>query len=456
MFTSVKAEIKMRETMISPAEMYIPPPVEANEEQPMSGEIHGANAIFNTSMSEIYTASSIGLSSERFTVVAQLSIGETDNIGTMAVLKNKQTGQVLLAGLSPQVNRNDNSLTADGTYLNLEPYQPLTIGRNPKYAADNKFLSAFLARSKFSEAPEISKEHITIMLDGPNLVVTDKSTNGTRFKGDNIALPIEGGGQVTGNVAEHTSRANLLALRKGLLGERDKVSYFGGRQVIGRDTIIDGANPSVDIRSWQAGGEAIVVDSKKYPESFNKLLKDFNKTWIEVNATENLPPEEAKLKAIFLTVSAAMKYDLAYADELSEEAAKLGGEHRKVALNSYLNDSKGVCRHMALAAAWLGNELARHGVLEGKTTTGVNQDQTGNSAHEWARYESADGAIYIIDPAMRKFAKLETLVNDKKSWDYFKPGEREKYKALKGSLAINPDAVAVSSPWDKIRKRLGR
>ncbi len=237
--------------------------------------------------------------------------------------------------------------------------------------------------------------------------------------------------------ADHTVAGKYLAEKRGLLKEQ----LFAGRPVITRDTYpIDG---HVDIRSWQAGDEATVVDSKKYPVHYDRLSGVFLQ---KISGTqwqygEDMLPKT--LKAVFDSVSESMAYDLPFVDKISADMRTKTSEHRKVDLSVYLAAGKGVCRHMALAAAWLGGEMEGRGFLPagGKLTAEVNQSTKGNGAHEWARYTAPNGEVYILDPAQKFFGTLGEAVKRAEgkpnAWEYFlDEGEKKAFMAKMAGQAM--------------------
>jgi hypothetical protein len=249
--------------------------------------------------------------------------------------------------------------------------------------------------------------------------------------------------------ADHTVAGKYLAEKRGLLKEQ----LFAGRPVITRDTYpIDG---HVDIRSWQAGDEATVVDSKKYPKHYETLSGKFLEkiSGTQWQQGEDMVPKT--LKAVFDSVSESMVYDLPFVDKISADMRSKNAEHRKVDLSLYLAAGKGVCRHMALAAAWLGGEMESRGFLPagGKFTAEVNQSTKGNGAHEWARYTSPNGEIYILDPAQKFFGTLAEAVKRAEgkpnAWEYFlDEGEKKAFMAKMAGQAML-DGAGLPPPSDK-------
>jgi len=265
-------------------------------------------------------------------------------------------------------------------------------------------------------ANDVSREQLVLSPEWFGLMLRDTSTNGTKVRTDRPPhVPRD---EEEHYVAMHTQLANDLASRRGHLNERGE---FFGRKVITRDTTMGGSHPegTVDIRSWGSKGEAeaIVVDKEKDPEPYETMYRRF------ASKLGKRPPEQKVLQAIYDAVRETMAYDLDYVNEISAQERARGSEHRKVNLGLYLGAGKGVCRQMALAAAWLGGEAAENGLLAGRLTAEVNQHDE-NGAHEWGRYTAPDGTVYIIDPT-GFFGTLGESV--KSGWSYFRKDEKQKY-----------------------------
>ncbi len=327
---------------------------------------------------------------------------------------------------------------------------PLTLGRGAGSVSGQEIFGV-----SFDEG--ISRKHMSIQMKGSNIVIEDTSSNGSSYIGNKKQLENEMFvDQSFDYHSDHTMSAEDAARLRGHLrkDESMEIEMFAGRPTIGRDTFpIDG---HVDIRSWVAGGEAIVVDSKKYPKEFNELRASLNsklekaaKVGLFQKKSDASSSEEKIIKAIYETVNEAMSYDMAFANAESEDVANGNNGHRKAALNNYLVAGKGVCRHMALAVSWLGGDAFERGVLNGRFTTEVNQSDTGRGAHEWSRYVDANsGEVYIIDVAQHFVGKLADTLDKKPSgreyWGYFRnKEERDAYRQVKlaGKLIKGADII---------------
>lgn len=325
-------------------------------------------------------------------------------------------------------------LLYQNNFVEIETGVPLTIGRTGDKSNDTGVVGAAELWGKGETfGPQVSKQHVTIKYQNGHVKIIDASLNGTEIVPHQLVVvydePVPDND--FGHMAGHTFNARELARLHGLASKAfDKeVELFAGREDIDRNTT--DPEGKVDIRSWGAGGEAIVVDSKKAPEAFQKLL-----TACESRLAQYAVLTEREIiKAVYDTIASGIKYDLGYANQMS---AGLKSQHRKVNLGNYINAGKGVCRHMALATQWLGVRITEKypKMFEGTSfTVPVNQRTSDNSAHEWARYNGRNGEVYILDPAQRFFGTLREVLQDermgKKRWEYFKDdNERRKYESL--------------------------
>lgn len=181
---------------------------------------------------------------------------------------------------------------------------------------------------------------------------------------------------------------------------------YQGRPIIHRDSPVDGG-----VYLGQGSREAIVVDSKKYP-LLNKLYEE-----AKGKVTENGVVQNNKIpQAVYDTVSKHMKYD-DHAVELL--VIKLGVEHDgKVALDRFIQEGVGVCRHQALACAAIFERFKKDGYLKSEISVDRNSDTGGG--HVWCRLNKPNGEKYIIDVAQHYVGSLENA-KGKNRWDYERP-----------------------------------
>jgi len=335
----------------------------------------------------------------------------------------------------------------DRYWVPLEDNRPVTLGRDHSAVNGERLVGK-------PYGPHVSKRHATVTYSEGNIIIEDSSSNGSSFKGQQANKATAGMEHADDSYdydSSHTMNANELARMKGLQTERNG---FVNRPTIGRDTFpIEG---HVDIRAWLAGGEAIEVDSTKNAEVYENLRQELYTALTAViyedQANGRVMSDDQKVvEAIYRTVEQGMTYDLGYANLVSDYYKNIGSEERIVPLAQYIQARKGVCRHMALTASWLGGEASRIGWAKGRFTTEVNQSTQGNGAHEWARYVGADGEVYIIDPAQRFRGKLiDTL--DKapeghERWGYFRDkAERDEFRQRKLGARITSAAGYMQLP----------
>ena len=286
--------------------------------------------------------------------------------------------------------------------------------------------------------------HFSVEVTDGDVVLRDNgATSSTRLI---IAVPSlarhEDQSAVTAPASHAAIHTEFTSSMARLVGKLDETDSFAGRRLITRDSTIGGTHPeaTVDLRSWSAGGEAIVVEVDDDPSGDYARLKQSVFDRIEAlygqggKSRQQALTESEILKVINETVVSAMVYDLSYVDTLSEKLVAQGEEWRLVNLDYYLRAGKGICRHMALAAAWLGGELSELGMLSGRLTAEVNQRVADNAAHEWARYTGTNGEVFIIDPAGKYFGRLG---DPSAPWNYLRPEEQWMAKRqVAGGLAL--------------------
>lgn len=380
----------------------------------------------------VYSAEAIGLVSgsngAEHVVVAELasSVSDTEWGKHVAVIKSSDkngNSTYYLYGLSVD------KVTGEANAIDLPPVKLPDDGSTLWIGRDKSAVPADTLWGPGSVySIQASRRQTSFTINNGELSIGDSSSNGTKLLGAFTELGgIENQKTVAIQLpardpyaAEHTGFADIEALRKGFMTPEGK---FAGRYRITRDTEIGGGSPhTIDIRSWQAGAEATVVDanSKEIEHWYRHYLDGaLHSIREEEKRTGIKATEDTVLQAILNTVKQNMAYDLDFVDNVSKEMVDDNDEIRKVNLSYYMAAGKGVCRHMALACAWLGGELKQQGYLKGKTTAEVNQ-HADNGAHEWARYKAEDGTITILDVAGDHKGGSLT-----RKWDYRRKEEKQ-------------------------------
>lgn len=420
--------------------------------------LHKQVVAVNTETS-VYPADAIGLANEAggvsYSVVAELALpsGESGWGSHMAVIRSSEGSYdaFYLCGL--HVDEQSGFASASDAPPTLLPQDGSTLWID---RADDAVSIRTLLGSNDTHTRGISRYHVGLAVQDGKLFIGDNSSNGTKFFATAVEQTGAEGREVIAiqpeddYVAAHTRIVDRKALEAGLMTPTGK---FAGRYRIDRNSEIGGSSlHTVDARSWGGGAEAIVIDSSKEGAAWYRHYRDTAVYLIQEKERETgtKANEQVVLQAIADTVDKNMTYDLAFVDETSRSLAALttlATEARKINLGFYMSSQKGVCRHMALASAWLGGELKQLGYLRGKSTAEVNQHAT-NGAHEWMRYTAEDGTVTIIDVAhhyvggpvapggwdYRRDEEKRSPVAPPKRIDTVKPGIRKRFKQFFAGL----------------------
>lgn len=184
----------------------------------------------------------------------------------------------------------------------------------------------------------------------------------------------------------------------------DGEPHYQGRHIIGRDTDIDGG-------VYLGGGEreAIVVDSDY------GAIPDLYEEAREMASEDGSVNKNYALHSAYETAKSAMEHDKEAVNEIVEKYDVAGDG--KIALDVFINNGVGVCRHRALTAGSVIEHFLDDGILTGEVSVDRNQDERGG--HAWVRYETSVGDVYVIDPTQDVFAPLEDTGDA--FWDYHRP-----------------------------------
>jgi len=202
-----------------------------------------------------------------------------------------------------------------------------------------------------------------------------------------------------------------------LEGRLDADGKFEGRFLISRDSPIDGGVYLV----YGIDGEAVVVDSTQYPE-INRLY--------EIAKTRSADPKtgvvnrDKVLDVVFGLIKETIAYDLKAVDKIVQKSGTK--DSGKIALDWFIQEGKGVCRHQGLAVAAILEKFKKDGILRGRVSMDRNQMDAGG--HGWARYVNSGGQVYILDVAQDFIGTVEDSVG-KASWDYRRPEEQAQPRA---------------------------
>ncbi|MFA5183506.1 MAG: hypothetical protein WC405_19510 [Syntrophales bacterium] len=102
--------------------------------------------------------------------------------------------------------------------------------------------------------------------------------------------------------------------------------------------------------------------------------------------------------------------------------AKYGvGPDQKIALDVFIAEGTGVCRHVSLACTALLEMFKKEGHIRG--TASVDRNGLEIGAHAWCRYTSSSGEVFILDPMHGYIGSLNES-RENAYWDYFRPEDR--------------------------------
>lgn len=198
--------------------------------------------------------------------------------------------------------------------------------------------------------------------------------------------------------------------------------FFAGRRIIGRDTPINGG-----VYVGSGVREAIVVDDQKYPK---ELLDTYRELRIRMAQEQQRSPQNRKttLQLIADLSSEKLGGKASEADletQIAELLTRLTGSPKgvdtrgqdiKVALNTFMQNKSGICRHRALLAGYLMEQLVKDRIIQGRIS--VDRNTTAQGGHAWVRYEGPNKNVFIIDPSLGYVGPIEKAP---KIWSYEHP-----------------------------------
>jgi hypothetical protein len=193
---------------------------------------------------------------------------------------------------------------------------------------------------------------------------------------------------------------------------------YGGRPLITRDGPVDGG-----VYYGTYGGEAIVVDSKKYPEQYDRV---FDEVAMRASDESGNIQRGLVLNAAFDVVSEKMQYSKDGVDQLLGSFGDFK-DGDKLDLGAFIEEGIGVCRHQALVVAVMLEKMKEQGHIRGDISVDRSQRWSPNGereGHAWVRYTSHSGEVMILDVAQDYIGLIQDSEGDKQGWDYLRPEEQ--------------------------------
>jgi len=191
--------------------------------------------------------------------------------------------------------------------------------------------------------------------------------------------------------------------------EEEVGEEYGERHTINTGSRIDGRVYAVDPRM-----EATVVDYFKHGEGFGTRLHNLYREAIERVGDHEEANNLEIAKSVFHTVNDHFEYNKDYADDISDQYPVNESDQRISLQGFYVQEGKGVCRHMALTTAVILEKMHEFGVIDGTGIVNQNADKEGG--HMWAEYVEKDpDRRYILDIAQDHHGGPQ---NSNSTWDY--------------------------------------
>jgi hypothetical protein len=188
---------------------------------------------------------------------------------------------------------------------------------------------------------------------------------------------------------------------------------FKKRALIGRDTRINGG-----IYLGAGGREAIVVDGRH--KGLRKVYDELAEEWSKRKGRKS--DDAGTMRGVFDLVRKHLPYRSDIVEQVFYDELE-GKEDQKVSLEVYIDKQGGECRHQALLGGYLLERMIDDGLIGGKVSVDRNF-VPGQGGHAWIRYTSAEGKVFIIDPARNYIGELEDTSEYR--WFYERPEDKER------------------------------
>lgn len=276
-------------------------------------------------------------------------------------------------------------------YKGLYADEPLYIGRD-KYT-DRFDYPSTVSRTQFSVIFDQEKDALSIR--------DENSKNGTFLTAYTDKVPK---GEVRGVVDKMTQHVVKDIMNERNYGNENTEAPYGtyrNHPIIGRN--------SLSVRNGVYGtrsSEFVIVDNKS--NLLQQVTNDFMESLPNVEEAATLSTTML-MRKVALRVANILRYNIDATERLSRPHY---GQKGLIDLSEYVEQGVGVCRHQALLAAHLIEELIETGYIDGSVGVERNEVIELNGAHAWAVYRSRTAADVIVDPAQsfvgtRKEAKRQ-------------------------------------------------
>lgn len=261
---------------------------------------------------------------------------------------------------------------------------------------------------------DVSRGHLKVVDCGNSILrIEDTSTNGSKIAAQELhhSSPARKGESV---FEDYTKNAEEL---QKIRNEAERLLGRKERHTIGRDSRL-----KEGVYEGKYGGEKIVVNYDDDPSLIDAAVD----TVIEKCTVDGKFQKNYALDAVYQHVLSSMRYDKAAVNDIFMRPLK-GRDGAKISLSHYIQEGVGVCRHQALYAGIILEQLADRGYMNGTVSVRRNAVKGEGSekydGHAWVRYTNSSGDVFILDVAQQVLGSLPELAekhrkNPRSVWNY--------------------------------------
>lgn len=269
--------------------------------------------------------------------------------------------------------------------------------------------------NRFNYPNTVSRDHFSVTYENGELFIRNmRPTNNTAVTA-HLAVSREPKREVMRHIVEdrRTRAVEDRIQQHPNYGEKDDTAPYGyylNHPILGR------ASTSVEDGVYMGGSarEAILVDGKSV--AMRRVYEG-----VESELRRSFTRDETLhigiiLSKVMTSVQDVMPYD-------GPKTANISGQHygdKLVGLSTYLEERAGVCRHQALMAAYILENLINDGHMAGVVGVERNTVEDLGGTHAWAVYKSRHNGkdeIIVVDPAQSFVGTKDQALRDGR-WEY--------------------------------------
>lgn len=214
--------------------------------------------------------------------------------------------------------------------------------------------------------------------------------------------------------AIRTNRVEDRMLHTPNFSEKDDAALYGryyGHPILGRKS----RSVKGGVYLGSSAREAIVVDdtSVAMQKAYDSIVSNVR----QPHARQETLSVDDILTKVMHGVKEVMPYDHFKTQSISSRYA----QDKLVGLSTYLEGQAGVCRHQALMAAYILENLIQDGYLSGSVGVERNTIEDLGGTHAWAIYRAENASQYegiVVDPA-QSFVGTKDYARREGRWEYY-------------------------------------